>query len=174
MINIFDSVNYDRLEIVSLDDCNCEALFTDDKNKYINFDKKVLKKIYQISENGYCDSLSAVDTIIEDDGKLYLIEFKNQKRENIKKYEIYSKAMESLAILQKYLNIKTYKLIFIVIYNGFDKGYKKIGRSLCLKDIPIEFELCRYNKIIFDEIYTLDKQSFLRFKTHFNFAKEWK
>jgi len=176
-MNIFDKNYLDRLSVISFDDNNKKALFDDDKNRYVNFDKKVLKEIYKITQKGYCDTLSAVDTIIQDNDTLYLIEFKNQTKENIKKYEIYSKAMESLAILQKYFFCdKKYKFVLIVLFNGYkdNKKNKRLGTSYSLQNIPKYFQLSRYHKIIFDEIYTLDKNIFLQFKTHFNFAKEWK
>lgn len=176
MIDIFNSSNFDTLENISLDDSKKDSLFLDKKNgSYINFDKKVLKNIYRTLKDGFCDTLCAVDTIIKESDTIYLIEFKNQKRESIKKHEIYSKAMESLAVLRKCIkNLDKYKVVLIVLYKDFEeKRYKKIGKTVSLKDAPKDFRLCRYERVVFDEVYTLDKSTFLKFKNYFTFAVNW-
>jgi len=176
VIDIFNNSNFDTLEKISLDDSKGDSLFLDKKNgSYINFDEKVLENIYKALKDGFCDTLCAVDTIIKKSDTIYLIEFKNQKRNSIKKYEIYSKAMESLAVLRKCIkNLDKYRVVLIVLYKDFEEeGYKKIGKTVSLKNAPKDFKLCRYEKVIFDEIYTLDKSTFLKFKNYFAFATNW-
>jgi len=176
-IDIFESRFLDDLDIISFDDDNKVPLFIDrTKNKYIDFDKKVVRYIYTIIKNGYKDFISCVDTVIQKDNKLFLIEFKNSPRCNIKKYSLWAKAVESLAILQRYSNIINLKLAFVVVYNENKKqSYKRVGKATQnIDNFPIDFGLQKYKSIIFDEVYTMNKNDFLSFKdSKFSFAKAW-
>ena len=175
-INIFDEKFLNPLSKVSLDD-NDTSLFIDlIDDKYIDFDKKVVRYIYSIIKKGYKDFISCVDTVIKVDDKLFLIEFKNSPRSNIKKYSILAKAIESLTIIQRYYDTKNIELNFITIYNdNKNQSYKKVGRAMKnIDNFPLEFGLAKYKNIVFDNIYTMDKKDFLYFKeSEFIFAKNW-
>ncbi len=71
---------YDTLTIISYDEDNRIAMF-ESEEKYINFDKKYLKKIYKTIKKGYCDTVCGVDALIEHDDTLFFIEFQNQKQQ---------------------------------------------------------------------------------------------
>ena len=176
-IDIFEDKFLNPLSDVSFDDNNNIPLFIDlSENRYIDFDKKVVRYIYTIIKNEYKDFISCVDTIIKQDNKIFLIEFKNSPRDNIKKYSIWAKAIESLAILQKYSSIENLELVFMVVYNeNKSKSYKKVGKAIKnLNNFPLDFGLQKYKSIVFDEIYTMDKNDFLSFKnSKFSFAKNW-
>ena len=161
MIN-FDEYK-DKLEKVS------DGMFRS-TNKYINLDKKVIKQVYNVISKDYCDTISLVDTFFIENNTLYMIEFKNSPFENINKLKILKKAVESFSFIKKYLKKEYKKIIFIVVFDRYKREYKKVGGRINCKSSPIHFNLCRYNKVFFDEIYTLDR---IYFKKCFNFTKDW-
>jgi hypothetical protein len=127
----------------------------------INFDK-IIEKKYPNSNN----RPQSFDAIYFDKyhNKIYLIEFKNQKKPDKKEVEgkLLDGKKEFVSLLNN-LNISenSYKIIFCLVYNKFIPKEERYKRGL-YKSISFEFLNKYKNSGIIDDIYTEDVNFFTK------------
>ncbi len=157
-------------KLTSYDSNNDIYLCKDETQEVINFDK--------IIETKYPDSNirpKVFDALYFDENtnRIYLIEFKNEKKPD--KKEIEGKLIDgrnefSILLNELHISSKNYTYIFCLVYNQFKPKEERFKRGL-YKSIRFEF-LNRYKNIgLIDEVFTEDISFFSQqFKK--NFQKE--
>lgn len=118
------------------------------------------------------ETYSSCDALYLNNGKYYLIEFKNQGRTSVKKDVLKKKAFDSIAVLQSTFcwseSRETLKdrMVLVVVFNGgleeresYIKFENKLLSLAKTEREPILFDLGNF-KDWYSEIYTLDKSEF--------------
>lgn len=154
----------------SYDGMKNKSLIVDDYHIVYNFDD-IAKDVCQIYRVG--EYLASADALSFNNGKIYLIEFKNQPTRNIDRRVIQKKAFDSIYLLLQAIfpdtNIETLKskLVFYVVHGGsstpsFDKFKEKSNRLANNKEPILDFGLSKYLEF-YSEIYTLSGKDFVKY-----------
>lgn len=119
-------------------------------------------------------TLSSCDALVEKDGSVYLIEFKNQPNKNINNAEIQKKAFDSVTQLlvtwerDTSQRVLSEKLVLFVVYHNpeDDESFEKIRNktfSFIESDQtePLLFGINDDLKSLFREVHTIDISDFL-------------
>lgn len=137
------------------------------EDSVLNFDS-LAKNVCRKYRGGEC--CSSCDALYENNGKFYLIEFKNQGESNINKQSIKEKAFDSIGILQSTFNYcesreeLARKLELIVVYNDKNEerpsfiGLKKRIKNYAKETKPLFGLDCL--SPFYNEIYTVTKEEF--------------
>lgn len=118
------------------------------------------------------DSTSSCDALYDNNGKYYLLEFKNQSETNVNRSELKKKAFDSVAILQNTFCWKmsreelAQRLVLVVVYNdrleeraSFLK-FREKARSLAKEEKNgILFDLKKL-RTLYSSIVTVTKDTF--------------
>lgn len=173
-IDIFKD-NMDTFEEVSKDtDSKVPDSMTKSQIKTINFDK--VKEAY-IKGMRLTNTPCSNDALyITKDGEYYFIEFKNGKMTRDKVFNVYNKIYDSLLIFNdivgQNISFCRDKVNFILVYNesknpNEDMGQEenpriKIGKHFSKKAKKqfVRFDLNRYKKIYFKDVYTYTEKEF--------------
>ncbi len=148
---------------LSFDDKNKKSLCQNTTHKYYNFDKIVKDRNYDMTP-------ASPDALIFKNDKIYCVEFKNSIKRRVPAQGIKKKLEYGHQVLLEIfkelnLQIKEYKLIFCVVYKGFDetekekKKWKKIHDKISHKRIA-KFDLEQYKPELYNDIFTNDVDFF--------------
>jgi len=166
--------NCERLELNCLNSLK-NISYDKDKNEYLcNCQSERLD--FDFFVENYCSHPfpSSVDTVLFDEKikKLYLVEFKNQKCNDIDNKKIRKKVKDTINILKKLssicnINFNSYDIFVAIVYN--DKP--KWKRGICANTIQFGLEYFKEQNIIKD-VKTNDiewfKKEYLRIKDKVN------
>lgn len=166
----------ESLKETSKDKSGTETTYMIDlSDEVINYDK-FMEAYFKFSESDCKGPPASVDALCKIDGSWCFIEFKNGKVNTKEKQGIHNKIGHSSLVLLKNENIKFSEFcentMFILVYNG-DKNnqcYKSQSQDYLEKyilkkadDHIIRFDLKKYRKIYFKEIYTFTEDEFKNF-----------
>lgn len=154
----------------SYDGSKRQSLIQDDFHVIYNFDDiaRDICKEYRAGE-----FLSSADGLCFRNGKIFLLEFKNQVTRNLDRRVLQKKAFDSIYLLQAAVfpecsisSLKD-KTSFYVIHAGssspsFDAFRKKASNLAGSTDSPVDFGLSRYG-CLYSEIYTLSAKDFVKY-----------
>lgn len=133
----------------------------------LNFDS-LAKNVCKKYRGGDC--CSSCDALYENNGKFYLIEFKNQGETNIDRQSLKKKAFDSIGILQSTFHFDVSRgdlskqLELVVVYNDRDEerpSFIKFENRLRdqAKETKLLFDLDCLS-LFYNEIYTVTKEEF--------------
>ncbi len=171
----------------SYDDAKREYLVEHDLPVY-NLDDIKEYVCRNLRDNSFTKSVDAY--YVREDGREYLIEFKNQNPEDVPRRAIKEKAYDSLYLLlltfdqRKSLEETAKNVSLVVVYNekasgiyqathynkssSFDKMVQKFGQlAKAGNSRPIRFGISYLKGRLYREIYTVDVEDFLE-----NFVKQ--
>lgn len=179
-INTYLNENYkdyiNSISIISKDDKNDIPMIDEENIKMFNYDKGIIKKIWNKLEKKY--EIAAVDGLDFQNNTLYFIEFKNgklSKKED--KLGIRLKMTESLIGLVKGFkkdsfdcdlhNLLSLKKRFILVYNEEKntigtKSPLEVFKNLA--DIyPLKLQMEEYNEETFEKVIVMSKSDFEKY-----------
>lgn len=178
-VNDYLNTNYksyiNSISIVSKDDCNNTPMIEDENIKIFNYDKGVLKKIW--NQLGKIHEIAAVDGLDFQNNTLYFIEFKNGKlNKKEDKFGIRLKMTESLIGLVKgfkkdsfecdLCNLLKLKKRFILVYNE-EKNTLVNDPLEPFKNLaniyPLKQQMEEYNNEIFEKVIIMSRNDFEKF-----------
>lgn len=180
-IQIFQN-SRSTLKETSKDDTT-SSYMTDSALEVVNFDS--VKDEY-VKKLALYETPASADAFHVDGGNLYLVEFKNGYMDALKIFEVRKKIFDSLLILldiiKEQILFSRQTLVFILVYNenknpdkndGFQVSPSRayIANVFSQKGTEkfIRFNLQRFERLYFKEVWTVTEQEF-----EVQFVSQWK
>lgn len=177
-VNDYLNTNYksyiNSISIISKDDCNNTPMIEGESIKMFNYDKGVLKKIW--NQLGKTHEITAVDGLDFQNNTLYFIEFKNGKlNKKEDKFGIRLKMTESLIGLVKGFKKDSFdcdlcsflklKKRFILVYNEEKNTINTpLEQFKNLANIyPLKEQMEEYNNETFEKVIIMSKSEFEKY-----------